>query len=329
MKNFKKFVSALLVLAAASCFAAAAFADIEGRYKLEGDKSDAFMTVEASENSYYFVKFEIGGGVGFFGGGALEEDGVITVHHEYDGDHSETITVEFAGETAAVSTDDAFKKSVFCENGAVYDGEYTRMDNLLDKMSGADWRTLNIFFSNFCESHLNEFDAGDYDDRTLIAFAVSHNVINNPKLFKDDSPEGPYYIGKDNVNVTIEKYFGIKGVKPQSAEDRFVIYKNGRYYWDDVMEGAPWFAGGQAVELYDNGDGTLSAVVEWYEDNEVFVNNVDKFDVKDFYAPKKSWKGNTANYYELSRRCTAKIAPHSYGGKKTYKLLKWGSEGNG
>jgi len=81
--------------------------------------------------------------------------------------------------------------------------------NLLDGMSDADWRALNIFFSNFCESRLGDFDAAGYDDTALISFAVSHNVINNRKLFKEDAAEGQYYIGKDRVNATIEKYFGI------------------------------------------------------------------------------------------------------------------------
>ena len=193
---------------------------------------------------------------------------------------------------------------------------------LLDKMKNADWRALNIFFSNFCESDFGDFSADSRDDRALIAFAVSHNAINNKKLFKEDA-DGRYYIGKNSVDATIEKYFGIKGVKPQSAGDEFVVYENDRYYWDDVFEGSPWFAGAQTVALYNDGDGTFSAVVELYKDNVAFQNDVDKFDIKDFYAPKKSWKGKTASYYDFDTTCSAKIAPHVYGGKKTWKLLEW------
>ncbi len=98
--------------------------------------------------------------------------------------------------------------------------------NLLDGMNDADWRALNVFFSNFCESRLGDFDADRWhDDTALIAFAVSHNVINNRKLFREDAAEGQYYIGKDRVNATIEKYFGIRGVGPQSAEEGFVIFQ--------------------------------------------------------------------------------------------------------
>jgi hypothetical protein len=194
--------------------------------------------------------------------------------------------------------------------------------NLLGKMKNADWRALNIFFSNFCESSLGDFSADSRDDKALIAFAVSHNVINNRKLFKEDA-EGRYYIGKNSVDATIEKYFGIKGVKHQSAGGEFVVYENDRYYWDDVCEGSPGFAGAQAVALYDDGDGTFSAIVELYKDNHAFQIDVDKFDIKDFYAPKKSWKGKTASYYDLDATYSAKIAPHVYGGKKTWELLEW------
>ena len=195
--------------------------------------------------------------------------------------------------------------------------------NLLDGMNDADWRALNVFFSNFCESRLGDFDADGYDDTALIAFAVSHNVINNRKLFREDAAEGQYYIGKDRVNATIEKYFGIQGVTPQSAEEGFVIFKKDRYYWDDVFEGSPWFAGGQAVELHEGKGGTLSAVVEFYTDNEAFQNDAGKVNIKDFYAPKKSWKKNTAKYYDLCGYYGAKIAVLVQNGKKSYILLEW------
>jgi hypothetical protein len=195
--------------------------------------------------------------------------------------------------------------------------------NLLDGMSAADWRALNVFFSNFCEAGLADFDAAKYDDAALIAFGMQHNVINNRKALKSDDAEKMFYIERGRVDAAIEKYFGIKGVKPRSVEDRAVIYKKGRYYWDDILEGAPGFAGGQAVELYDAGGGALSAVVEFYMDTEAFQNDVMKLDAKDFYAPRKTWKGNTVKYYSPRGYYSARIAPHAYGGKKTWKLLEW------
>lgn len=198
-------------------------------------------------------------------------------------------------------------------------------ENLLSKMKDADWRALNIFFSNFCETRLADFNGTKYDDAALINFAVQHNVINNAKLFKPDKaggPSGTSYIERKNVDATIEKYFGIKGVKPQSVEDSPIIYKNNRYYWDEIFEGAPWFAGGQAVELYDAGNRTMTAVVEFYEDDGEFANNPDKA-TKEFYAPKKTWKGETASCFKLTGLYQAKIMPYTYGGKKTWKLLEW------
>jgi hypothetical protein len=197
--------------------------------------------------------------------------------------------------------------------------------NLLDKMSDADRKAMNIFFSNFCEANLEDFDAARHDDAALINFATRHNVMNNQKLFKLDKAEGPYgtyYIERKDVDATIEKYFGIKGVTPQSVEDSPIIYKNNRYYWDEIFEGSPTFLGGQVVELRDAGNGTMSAVVELYEDDEAFQNNPDKA-IKEFYAPIKNWTGDTAKCFKSAGTWTAKIAPHTWGGKKTWKLLEW------
>jgi hypothetical protein len=224
------------------------------------------------------------------------------------------------------------KKTILClcvmlGTVGAFSGTASADPGLLAKISDAEARALNIFFSNFCETSFGDFNAKARDDQALIAFAAHHNVINNRKLFKEDKAEGKAYIGKGTVDATIEKYFGLKGVTPQSAEDGFVIYKNGKYYWDDVFESAPWFAGGQAVSLTDNGDGTLFATVELYKDNDAFQKDAAKVNIKDFYAPKKSWKGKTASYYELSSTWSAVIAPHTYNGKKTWKLLEWREEG--
>jgi hypothetical protein len=157
--------------------------------------------------------------------------------------------------------------------------------NTLDSMSDKDWRALNIFFSNFSETFFEDFSSDAYDDKMLIEFAVQHDVINNAGLFKKDA-DSNYFIGPKQVNATIKKYFGIEKITPQDGGD-FVLYRDGRYYWDDVFEGSPWFAGSQAIELQDNGDGTLSAIVEDYKDNENYQNDPDSKSIPLFYAPKK------------------------------------------
>jgi hypothetical protein len=197
--------------------------------------------------------------------------------------------------------------------------------NMLGAMTDEEWRALNVFFSNFSETDLPDFSAGDYEDGALIGFAVHHNVINDSGLFKDDpgfGDGGGSYIEAKHVNAAVKQYFGIEHVTPRDGGD-FVLYRDGKYYWDDVFEGAPWFAGSQALELRDNGDGTLSAIVEDYGDNENYQNDPDSKSIPLFYAPKKTWKEATAKLFDVKGYHAAKIAPHTYGGKKTYKLLEW------
>jgi hypothetical protein len=193
--------------------------------------------------------------------------------------------------------------------------------NMLDSMPDKDWRALNIFFSNFSETYLEDFSAGDYDDKTLIEFAVRHNVINNAGLFKHDA-NSDYYIEPKHVNATVKKYFGAEKITAQDGGD-FVLYRDGKYYWDDVFEGSPWFAGSQALELRDNGDGTLSAIVGDYGDNENYQKDPDSKSIPLFYTPKKTWKPATAKMFDAKGYHAAQIAPHTYDGKKTYKLLEW------
>jgi hypothetical protein len=193
--------------------------------------------------------------------------------------------------------------------------------NLLDTMSDKDWRALNVFFSNFSETSLEDFSSSKYDDAMLIAFAVQHNVINNAGLFKKDADSNSY-IEPKNVNATLNKYFGIQKITPQDGGD-FVLYRDGRYYWDDVFEGSPWFAGSQAIELKNNGDGTMSAIVEDYGDNQNYQDDPDSKSITLFYTPKKTWKPATAKMFDVKTYHAAKIVPYTYNGKNTYRLLEW------
>ena len=198
--------------------------------------------------------------------------------------------------------------------------------NLLDTMDDDEWRKLNIFVSNFCESNLDNFSTNNYDEKALIGFALSHNVNNNRESFKTDE-NGDSYVPKTVVNNTIDKYFGIKNIPAKDFEEDFYACKGGKYYWLDVMEGSPWFAGGQAVQLYDNGDGTLSVIVENYQDGEGYgmdeASILPNNPTSPFYAPKKNWSGKVKKLLRQNGYYIATIAPYTYNDKQTYKLLEW------
>jgi nicotinamide mononucleotide adenylyltransferase len=193
--------------------------------------------------------------------------------------------------------------------------------NLVDSMDNTALRAVNVFFSNFSETAFEDYSQGGNNDRALIGFAMRHNVINIPELFQSDA-ESNSYIEPKNVDATIEKYFGDIKVTPQSSGD-FIGYRDGKYYWDDVFEGSPWFAGSQTLELRDNGNGTLSAIVEDYADNDNYQANPDSELVRRFYEPKKTWSAAVAKLFDVKGYHAALIEPYEYQGKKTYRLIKW------
>ncbi len=87
------------------------------------------------------------------------------------------------------------------------------------------------------------------------------------------------------------------------------------------MRGSPWFAG-SAVELHEGKGDAVCRCGVLHRQREAFQNDPDE-NIKDFYAPKKSWKKNTAKYYDLCGYYGAKIAVLVQNGKKSYILLEW------
>ena len=194
--------------------------------------------------------------------------------------------------------------------------------NLLDNMEEKEWKALNIFFSNFEETGLENFNSKSYDEKSLIDFALQHNVLNNKNRFRDDDPSGEYYLPEHYVIETLQKYFGIEKITAQDGTNAELIsYNKGKYFWLDIFEGSPRFAGSQVIEFYDNQDGTFLAVVAEYKDNYEFQTDPDRFSSA-FYTPKKAWEASTAQAYELSGYHIAKITTHTYNGQKAYKLLE-------
>ncbi|MDR3209644.1 MAG: hypothetical protein LBT36_03345 [Oscillospiraceae bacterium] len=195
--------------------------------------------------------------------------------------------------------------------------------NLADTMTDAELRALNIFFSNFSETRFPDFDIDAYDVTSLLAFAVHHDVINNPGRFviayggEPDAALAPSYV--ENAML---KYFGVSGVTHQSA-GAWVTYSDGKYHWHDVFEGAPWFAGSQVAEFFDNGDGTYSALLEDYTDGADYGAWLSGGgEINAFYQPQRSWSG-FGGVFARSGYHTATVAPHTYDGKQTYKLLTY------
>lgn len=196
--------------------------------------------------------------------------------------------------------------------------------NLLNDMTTKEWRALNIFVSNFNEAGLDNYNAASYDVNELVSFAMCHHVVNNLDFGHDEKQDSEYFLTDKQVMNTIEKYFGITGlVVPDGEVDYFIRHANGRFYLDDVLEGFPSFIGAQVVELYDNGDGTLTARIEEYGDNEEFHKNYIENYATMFYDPMNTWKSGVAERCVFTGYRVAKIGKHTYKGKEIYKLLDW------
>jgi|GEM_PF-843790 hypothetical protein len=210
-----------------------------------------------------------------------------------------------------------------CNNKPGDEEEKDKRKNLVDTMTDSDLKALNIFFSNFSETHFGDFTNKSYDTRALIDFGLQHNVINNRSRLIDDVSSEHSYMDKEYMDITVKKYFDIEGITHQSGKPTgFVVYDNGKYFWHDVFEGSPWFEGSQLIELYDNGDGTFSAITEDYQDSPEFNDKMEEF-LSSFYEPKRNWKPEMHKLVEANGYHAARIAPHEFNGKQTYKLLEW------
>lgn len=189
--------------------------------------------------------------------------------------------------------------------------------NLLDSMSVSEWKALNVFFSNFSETNMEDFNPVLSNDNMLVKFALSHNVFNGGP-FKEDN-EG-YYLEESQVIKTIQKYFGIDKVTvPDGEIDHIITRAGNKFYWFDVLEGSPWFAGAQVIKFFDNEDGTFSAFIEVYGDNEKFQEDYLENFATLFYQPKHTWKANVTERCRITGYREAKIKIHN----NRKLLLEW------
>lgn len=175
-------------------------------------------------------------------------------------------------------------------------------------LSDDEHRKINIFFSNFSEAYMTEFDIDNYNLGELINFAYVHNTINNYNLIGVDGYE--MYIDKSHVEKTINKYFGLNISHGNVGGFQ---YRNGKYY-TQAASGENYSFFSHVDALKDNKDGTYSAEISIYSDNNYDgVNSV-------YYNSKKTWE-NIQNSYEYLGKAEAKAKPEVVDGKNTYQLL--------
>jgi hypothetical protein len=223
-------------------------------------------------------------------------------------------------------------------------GEVVQPGNIYVNMSKAEHKALNIFFSNFAEVEMNDFDVTNYSNSALIDFAIWHTWINNANailpsegIYNDDNYEYPCRISADTVEAAVKRYFDIS-INNQSVyydDPNYsdygklqYLYKDGYYHFDGA-DGAP-ITWSQVNELYDNGDGTYTAYLDVYyshipPDNlyEDISDGISRFTPDEGYTiirkGEQDFADEEAARYDYS--CVATISPHDYNGKSTYKLI--------
>ena len=178
------------------------------------------------------------------------------------------------------------------------------------KMDNSLKRKLNIFLSNFTEIGMQLFNKGKLSDAQEIDFAINHNYTNNSKLFISKSDNARIFSGTDErfsgssvaissqeIDKTIEKYFGVKVNKHRSitygdlfsdvdnkTKSQLIYqYKDGYYFLPQYTGESLNFS--QVQKLIDNGNNYFTVFFDNYS-----IYDTDNIDTnKDIYLPLESW----------------------------------------
>ncbi len=153
------------------------------------------------------------------------------------------------------------------------------------KLTSAEKKQLNTFFSNFSEVFVEPFAKDKISDRALIEFSIYHNYKNNEKRFVKGGKEYQVKIKASYIDETAMKFFGKKISKHQSIDDSGIEYKDGWYYTTDASGEEYDFS--QIVSLVDNGDSIFTATVNVYSASSGWVG--------DTHATEKEWRKASAD----------------------------------
>ncbi|WP_080831889.1 DUF308 domain-containing protein [Cohnella massiliensis] len=184
-------------------------------------------------------------------------------------------------------------------------------------MSSEKQVELNRFFSdlssvNFGTSpYIRDSKISQYSTDELIRFAIERNQqfgLDNSYVFNPDN-ENELMMHQDLIAETIEHFFGIQ-IKHKSISG--YQYKDGYYRWDAyrwAYTDSNLFS--QVQQLFDNQDGTLTAVISVYQDlsDYGFFNSddPDHLQAKAIrYQPQAAWPDSSNFSYVGSVAATIK-----------------------
>jgi hypothetical protein len=90
------------------------------------------------------------------------------------------------------------------------------------RLTNAEQRRLNTYFSNFSEVFVEPFERGKITDKALIEFGVRHNLTNNNRLWTKKGLAAHY------VDESARKFFG-RGISQHHAPSEIYPFKEGYY----------------------------------------------------------------------------------------------------
>ncbi len=191
--------------------------------------------------------------------------------------------------------------------------EKTAEINLVESMSNAEKKEINIFLSNFSEAGYGEGNYGS-EAEEKISFAYIHNFINNSSLVFRDGGAGVYGISAANADQTLVRFFGES--VPHATPENSVHwqYENGKFFFP-AADGDNYATFSVATRMTDNYDGTFTVEFNTYNDKDPFE------------WPKSEWYTYTDEY--AARTCdfaysgTAIVKEKVYNGSQTYELVDY------
>jgi hypothetical protein len=149
------------------------------------------------------------------------------------------------------------------------------------RLSRAERRSFDTFFSNFAETNLEPFSRGKLSDKALILFCLQHHLRNFSRRIETNKDGTEARLAARYVDETAMQYFG-RRPKVHASPDKESPYRNGYYYNMNVAAGdAIPFAQIVMVKALGNR--------EYQADVNIYLPPGGTWD-GDEHAPPSSWK---------------------------------------
>jgi hypothetical protein len=182
------------------------------------------------------------------------------------------------------------------------------------RLSSAERRKFNTFFSNFSEAIVPPFSRkSGPKNQDLIRFGVFHNWINHLDLWKKTEDGAFSRIPARYIEESIDKFFGIKKVRHQAVDDS-ITYRDGYYYFPN--------ADGEAI--------TFSQMSRFRKGarKDEFIAEVQVYRGPngwegDSQAPPSTWKDSGGGKPEVTERRKATIRKVTEKGVTRYVLVEY------